>query len=91
MLDQFTDEGGEFSSSTIVSRSPEIVELSEAAISWRYNIDLYQVKQWLRQTEWNNSEAKGLEAEHREVVAYLLNLELISENEAKDWKEKLFT
>jgi sulfonate transport system substrate-binding protein len=78
----------------LVSTRAEALKNSKRSaeiISWRYNIDLYQVKQWLRQTEWNNSEAKGLEAQHREVVAYLLNLELISENEAKDWKEKLFT
>jgi hypothetical protein len=64
-------------------RSPEI-------ISWRYNIDLYQVKQWLSKTEWGNVAKQSLKDHHENVVSYLLDLELINQSEAKDWKEKLF-
>ena len=64
-------------------RSPEI-------ISWRYNIDLYQVKQWLNQTEWADIAKKSPKDHHKNVVSYLLDLELINQSEAKDWKEKLF-
>lgn len=59
-------------------------------ISWRYNLDLYQVKKWLSQTEWN-SEDKNLTIKHKDVVSYLLNLGLLSDIEAQDWDKKLFT
>ena len=51
--------------------------------------DLYQVKNWLSQTEWCNS-PEDLKREHEEVVSYLLNLDLISTNESNDWSKKLF-
>ncbi len=58
-------------------------------ISSRYNIDLFQVKKWLSQTEWCNTQ-ENLQPRHEEVVSYLLNLGLISTNESKDWSKKLF-
>ena len=58
-------------------------------ISWRYNIDLHQVKKWLSETQWSN-DTQDLMPRHEKVVSYLLNLDLISKNEASDWGKKLF-
>ena len=75
----------------VIKKASEVKKASQTAevISWRYNIDLYQVKKWLSQTEWSDS-FEDLSSNHEEVVSYLLNLGLISTNEAKDWNKKLF-
>ena len=77
--------------SVVAKKAAEVKKASRTAdiISWRYNIDLYQVKKWLSQTEWSNS-PEDLQSRHEEVVSYLLNLGLISTNESKDWRKKLF-
>jgi ABC-type nitrate/sulfonate/bicarbonate transport system substrate-binding protein len=62
--------------------SPEI-------ISWRYNLDLYQVKNWISETEWNNNNG-DMEKTIEKVVSYLSNLDLLSDPETKDWETKLF-
>jgi len=48
-----------------------------------------QVEDWLEETEWNY---KGVEypLAFERTVSYLLKLNLISEEEAKDWRMKLF-
>jgi len=58
-------------------------------ISWRYNLKLDQVKQWLSETDWNY---KGTEypLAFEKTTHYLRKLNLISEEEAEDWKNKLF-
>ncbi len=75
----------------VAKKAAEVKKSSRTAeiISWRYNIDLYQVKKWLSQTEWCNNPG-DLIARHEKVVSYLLNLGLISTNESKDWSKKLF-
>ena len=77
--------------SVVAKKAAEVKKASRTAeiISWRYNIDLYQVKKWLSQTEWCNSQG-DVQSRHEEVVSYLLNLGLISTNESKDWRKKLF-
>ena len=62
--------------------SPEI-------ISWRYNLDLYQVKNWISETEWNNNNG-DMEKTIEKVVSYLSNLDLLSDSETEDWEKKLF-
>lgn len=76
----------------IVSKKAELVKLDPRTpeiISWRYNLDLVQVKKWLNQTEWSKNEI-DLISSHQEVVSYLLNLGLLTANEAQEWKQKLF-
>ena len=75
----------------VIKKASEVKKASRTAevISWRYNIDLYQVKKWLSQTEWSDT-SEDLGSSHEEVVSYLLNLGLISNNEAEDWDKKLF-
>ena len=58
-------------------------------ISWRYNLRLSQVQNWLIETNWNYQ--NQLEKEPFQlVIDYLLKLNLIEKSEAEDWKEKLF-
>ena len=58
-------------------------------ISWRYNLRMDQVKQWLSQTEWNYN---GIEypLAFEKTTHYLKKLGLLSEENAENWREKLF-
>jgi sulfonate transport system substrate-binding protein len=58
-------------------------------ISWRYNLRLDQVANWLSETEWNYD---GIEypLAFEKTVSYLLKLNLISPEEAENWRVKLF-
>lgn len=58
-------------------------------ISWRYNLRLGQVANWLIETDWNYD---GIEypLAFEKTVKYLLKLGLISEEESEDWRGKLF-
>ncbi len=58
-------------------------------ISWRYNLRHGQVENWLNETEWNYDGIQYPLA-FEKAVNYLLKLNLISEEEAKDWREKIF-
>jgi len=58
-------------------------------ISWRYNLRRGQVENWLNETDWNY-EGIQYPLAFEKAVKYLLKLELISEEEAKDWRKKLF-
>jgi ABC-type nitrate/sulfonate/bicarbonate transport system substrate-binding protein len=58
-------------------------------ISWRYNLDLHQVRSWLSQTEWKDKEANMPEILEK-VVTYLSELNLLSPSESEDWSRKLF-
>jgi sulfonate transport system substrate-binding protein len=62
---------------------------SAEMISWRYNLPLDQVKHWLSETDWNY---KGIEfpLAFEKTTHYLKKLNLLSEEEATDWKDKLF-
>lgn len=58
-------------------------------ISWRYNLRSGQVQNWLYETDWNY---RGVEypLAFEKTVSYLLKLELISPDEAENWRAKLF-
>lgn len=58
-------------------------------ISWRYNLRSGQVQNWLNETDWNY---KGVEypLAFEKVVSYLQKLDLVSAEDASDWREKLF-
>lgn len=58
-------------------------------ISWRYNLRLHHVKEWLQQTDWNYN-AIEYPLAFEKTVQYLSKLNLVSADEAKDWREKLF-
>lgn len=78
---------------TIVNqRAKEMKNHSQTVdiISWRYNLRRGQVKNWLIETDWNYD---GIEypLAFEKAVSYLLKLKLISEKEAENWREKLFS
>lgn len=58
-------------------------------LSWRYNLRRGHVINWLNETEWNY---KGIEypLAFDKAVKYLLKLNLINQDEAKDFRAKLF-
>jgi ABC-type nitrate/sulfonate/bicarbonate transport system substrate-binding protein len=64
---------------------PNIIDI----ISWRYNLRSSHVESWLKETVWNYD---GIEypLAFNKVVNYLKMLNLISEEEGENWREKLF-
>lgn len=58
-------------------------------ISWRYNLRRSHVENWLNETDWNYS---GIEypLAFEKTISYLLKLDLLTEDEATDWRKKLF-
>ncbi len=63
-------------------KSPEI-------ISWRYNLEINEVRKWLSETEWYKKEG-DLSGTVEKVVSYLSDLSLLSAKETENWKERLF-
>ena len=57
-------------------------------ISWRYNLNLSQVKNWMNETNWNYQSEKDV-SQFEGVVSYLREIELISAEEAEGWLTKL--
>lgn len=58
-------------------------------ISWRYNLRQGQVKNWLLETEWNY-DGIAYPLAFEKAVSYLSKLNLISKEEATDWRQKIF-
>ena len=58
-------------------------------ISWRYNLRRRHVENWLNETDWNYDGIKYPLA-FEKAIKYLISLNLLSEEEAKDWRKKLF-
>lgn len=76
----------------IVNRRAQTMKNSEnieEIISWRYNLRLNQVQNWLSETDWNYNLIKYPLA-FEKVTKYLSKLNLITEAEAENWREKLF-
>jgi len=76
----------------VIQQRAGLVKISETTpevISWRYNLDLYQVKNWLSQTNWN-TQRKDMTQTIEKVVSYLSKLNLVSSEETKDWSKKIF-
>lgn len=71
--------------SSMVKQSDNTSEI----ISWRYNLDLQQVKSWLEQTDWNDKHEDMTETMEK-VVTYLSKLDLLSNSQTKEWSKKLF-
>jgi len=68
-----------------LKQNPQAAEI----ISWRYNLRLSQVQNWLIETNWNYHNEFPKES-FSKVIDYLLKLNLINESEAIDWGSKLF-
>lgn len=68
-----------------LKKNENVVDL----ISWRYNLRHGQVENWLTETDWNYS---GIEypLAFEKAISYLIKLDLLTESDAKDWREKLF-
>ena len=62
---------------------------SAEQFAWRYALPQVEVQQWLDQTEWNYGKELAPK-EFSKVVAELLDLGLLTENQAANWEEKLF-
>lgn len=68
-----------------LKRKDDVVEL----ISWRYNLRHGQVENWLQETDWNY-DGISYPLAFEKAVSYLIKLNLLSESEAENWREKLF-
>jgi sulfonate transport system substrate-binding protein len=77
--------------SVVNQKAREIKEGKDSVeiISWRYNLRSDQVGKWLSETDWNY---KGIEypLAFEKTIQYLLRLNLIKEEEAENWRQKLF-
>ncbi len=58
-------------------------------ISWRYNLRRSHVENWLNETDWNYAGIQYPLA-FEKTVSYLVKLGLLTEDEAADWRTKLF-
>jgi ABC-type nitrate/sulfonate/bicarbonate transport system substrate-binding protein len=58
-------------------------------ISWRYNLRRSHVENWLNETDWNYDGIKYPLA-FEKTITYLLKLGLLNEEQAADWRTKLF-
>ncbi len=77
---------------SIVNHKAEEVKNSEGSsnvISWRYNLRLGQVQNWLIETDWNY-DSEPFMNEFEKTVNYLEKLNLITKDQALDWQKKLF-
>lgn len=68
-----------------VKNNEDTVEI----ISWRYNLRLGQVENWLIETDWNYNGHSYPEA-FEKTIQYLLKLDLLKPEQAENWQEKLF-
>lgn len=76
----------------IVNQKAQELKANENAadiISWRYNLRHSHVQNWLIETDWNYD---GIEypLAFEKTVSFLLKLNLINEEEASNWRLKLF-
>ncbi|MCR9172218.1 MAG: ABC transporter substrate-binding protein [bacterium] len=77
---------------TIVNERARILKSNEDVVDlicWRYNLRHGQVENWLQETEWNY-DGIGYPLAFEKTISYLLKLNLLQEEEAIDWREKLF-
>ncbi len=68
-----------------LKKNEDVVDL----VCWRYNLRHGQVENWLQETDWNY-DGIGYPLAFEKTISYLLKLNLLEEEEAKDWREKLF-
>ncbi|MFK7785768.1 MAG: ABC transporter substrate-binding protein [Crocinitomicaceae bacterium] len=58
-------------------------------ISWRYNLRRSHVENWINETDWNYDGIKYPLA-FEKTISYLLKLGLLEEEQAENWRTKLF-
>jgi hypothetical protein len=58
-------------------------------LAWRYALKQGEVSEWLRQTEWSSAPTIDQSA-IQTTVETLLDLDLLSAQEAENWSSKLF-
>ncbi|MEN9698952.1 MAG: hypothetical protein RLZZ301_150 [Bacteroidota bacterium] len=58
-------------------------------ISWRYALPLDQVTEWLNKTHWAVQKSTH-SADFETVVSTLIQLKLLSKEEAENWEQRLF-
>jgi hypothetical protein len=74
-----------FKKAADLKANPDNVDI----ISWRYNLRHGQVNNWLAETDWNYDQIQYPLA-FEQVVNYLIKLKLLTEQEAENWRLKLF-
>lgn len=77
--------------SVVNKKAAELKENQNAVeiISWRYNLRMGQVENWLNETDWNY-EGIGYPLAFDKTINYLVKLNLLKESDTKDWRKKLF-
>ena len=76
----------------IVSQTAKEIKEDEKSsdnIAWRYSLDPQQSKSWLSETDWNYTGENPIEG-YEVVVDYLSKLNLITEAQKENWKDRLF-
>lgn len=76
----------------IVNKKAEELKANDTAadiISWRYNLRHGQVIKWISETDWNYF-GKDYPEAFEMATSYLVKLDLLKQEEAKDWQKKLF-
>lgn len=75
----------------VQERAAQLKASTDAAevLAWRYALKKNQVDSWLRQTEWSQVPTVHPD-ELQKTVATLLELDLLTPEEASNWSEKLF-
>lgn len=68
-----------------LKNNEDIVDL----ICWRYNLRHGQVENWLQETDWNY-DGIAYPLAFEKTISHLLKLDLLKDEEAADWREKLF-
>jgi sulfonate transport system substrate-binding protein len=63
---------------------------SSNKLAWRYHLNIDQVKDWLKETEWNY-DMNFNENSFQHVVDVVTNLGLLNKADSINWKDKLFT
>lgn len=58
-------------------------------ISWRYSLAIDQAEQWLSETAWSKNNQIDFN-DFELVVQYLKQMNMVSEQEADNWEQKLF-
>ncbi len=69
----------------VIKNHPDTAEI----ISWRYNLRMDQVQKWLDNVEWNY-QGVSYPLAFEKATHYLKKLDLLSEENAIDWRNKLF-
>ncbi len=62
---------------------------ADELIAWRYGLKKYDVRKWLKETDWNY-DGSNYESAFDHAVEYLLRLNLITEDQADNYSAKLF-